>query len=98
MVLGVSPDGLDSHVKFKTKYNLPFTLLVDAGHRIAKAYGAWNRHSLIGLLFSGVVRSHFVIDENGRILEAQYNVSSSESAEMATKALGNASLHGSNQA
>lgn len=92
MVLGVSPDGLDSHVKFKTKYNLPFTLLVDADHRIAKAYGAWNRNSLIGLLFSGVVRSHFVIDENGRILEAQYNVSSSESAALANQALGKASL------
>lgn len=91
MVLGVSSDGLDSHVKFKTKYNLPFTLLVDADHRIAKAYGVWNRGSLIGLLISGTVRSHFVIDENGRILEAQYNVSSSESAEMATQVLGKTS-------
>lgn len=80
MVLGVSADGWDSHVKFKTKYNLPFTLLVDADYRIAEAYGVLDKKSLRRLFFSGLRRSHFVIDENGRILAAHYGVAPNASA------------------
>lgn len=80
VVLGVSADGWDSHVKFKTKYNLPFTLLVDPDYRIAEAYGVLDKKSLRRFLFSGLRRSHFVIDEDGRILAAHYGVAANASA------------------
>ena len=78
-VLGVSPDGLKSHQKFKAKYDLPFTLLVDEDHSIAEAYGVWGEKSMYGKKYFGIVRSHFVIDENGRIADAQYNVNAKKS-------------------
>ncbi|MEJ2078760.1 MAG: thioredoxin-dependent thiol peroxidase [Acidobacteriota bacterium] len=65
VVLGVSPDSVASHQKFRSKYDLPFHLLVDADHSIATAYGAWGEKSMYGRKYMGIVRSHFVIDENG---------------------------------
>jgi thioredoxin-dependent peroxiredoxin len=87
-VLGVSPDGVQSHQKFKTKYNLPFTLLVDADHTISEAYGVWGEKSMYGKTYYGIIRSHFVIDEQGRIADAQVKVSPAESVEQAIAALG----------
>ncbi|GIV75704.1 thioredoxin-dependent thiol peroxidase [Litorilinea aerophila] len=87
VVLGVSPDGVASHQNFKTKYNLPFTLLVDEDHAIAEAYGVWGEKSMYGRKYMGVIRSHFVIDEEGRIVDAQYNVKPQESAPKALAAL-----------
>lgn len=88
VVLGVSPDGQKSHAKFKTKYSLPFTLLVDEDHRISEAYGVWQEKSMYGKTYMGVVRSHFVIDEQGRIADAQVKVSPTDSVERALAALG----------
>jgi peroxiredoxin Q/BCP len=88
VVLGVSPDGVKSHQKFKTKYNLPFTLLVDADHKLAETYGVWGQKSFMGKKFMGVIRSHFVIDEQGRIVDAQVKVSPADSVEKAMAALG----------
>ena len=87
VVLGVSPDGQKSHAKFKTKYSLPFTLLVDEDHSISEAYGVWQEKSMYGKKYMGVVRSHFVIDEEGRIADAQVKVSPTESVERALAAL-----------
>jgi peroxiredoxin Q/BCP len=87
-VLGVSPDGVASHVKFKSKYNLPFTLLVDADHKIAEAYGVWGERSIVLLKFTGVIRSQFVIAPDGKILEAHYDVGAKESAQEALRAIG----------
>jgi thioredoxin-dependent peroxiredoxin len=87
-VLGVSPDGVKSHQKFKTKYNLPFTLLVDADHKIAEAYGVWDEKSFMGKKYMGITRSHFVIDEQGRIADAQVKVSPGDSVARAIAALG----------
>ena len=67
VVLGVSPDGVASHQKFKKKYELPFTLLVDADHAVAEAYGAWGEKSMYGRKYHGVLRSTFIIDPRGRI-------------------------------
>ena len=75
IVLGVSPDGVESHVKFKTKYDLPFTLLVDSDHNIANAYSVWGEKSLYGRKYMGIIRSHFIIDEKGMIADAQYKIS-----------------------
>jgi len=69
-VLGVSPDSIESHKKFKAKFDLPFPLLADAGHKIAEAYGAWGEKSMYGKKFMGIIRSTFLIDENGKIAEA----------------------------
>ncbi len=88
VVLGVSPDGVTSHQKFKTKFDLPFTLLVDEDHAIAEAYGVWGERSNYGKTYMGIVRSHFIIDEQGKIADAQVKVSPTESVERALAALG----------
>lgn len=67
VVLGVSPDGVDSHGRFRDKYALPFPLLADEGHAVAAAYGAWGEKSMYGRKYMGVLRTTFVIDEAGRI-------------------------------
>jgi thioredoxin-dependent peroxiredoxin len=87
-VLGVSPDGVKSHQKFKTKHNLPFTLLVDDQHAVAVAYGVWVEKSMYGKKYMGVERSHFVIDEEGKIVEAVRKVKPADSVSGALAALG----------
>jgi thioredoxin-dependent peroxiredoxin len=87
VVLGVSPDGVKSHQKFKTKYNLPFILLADEQHKVAETYGVWGEKSFLGKKFMGVIRSHFVIDEQGKIADAQVKVSPTGSVEKAIAAL-----------
>ena len=88
VVLGVSPDSAKSHQKFKTKFDLPFTLLVDEDHAIAEGYGVWAEKSMYGKKYMGIERSHFVIDENGKIVDAQVKVKPDDSVEMAIAALG----------
>jgi peroxiredoxin Q/BCP len=88
VVLGVSPDGVKSHQKFKTKFNLPFTLVVDEDHAIAEAYGVWVEKSMYGKKYMGVERSHFVIDEQGVIVDAQVKVKPDDSVLKALAALG----------
>jgi peroxiredoxin Q/BCP len=87
VVLGVSPDGQKSHAKFRTKYDLPFTLLVDEDHSIAEAYGVWGEKSMMGKKYMGVIRSHFVIDEQGRLAQAEVQVSPADSVERALAAI-----------
>ena len=87
VVLGVSPDGITSHQKFKTKFNLPFILLADEDHKVAEAYGVWAERSNYGKTYMGIIRSHFVIDEQGRIADAQVKVSPTDSVERALAAL-----------
>lgn len=87
VVIGVSPDGVASHQKFKAKYNLPFLLLADEDHRIAEQYGVWGERTMYGKKFMGIHRSHFVIDEQGRIVDIQYKVKPEESVVKALKAL-----------
>jgi thioredoxin-dependent peroxiredoxin len=87
VVLGVSPDDEKSHQKFKTKFNLPFTLLVDTDHKVADAYGVWGEKNMYGVKYDGIIRSHFVIDENGKLADVQFKVSPKDSVERAMKAL-----------
>jgi peroxiredoxin Q/BCP len=87
VVFGISPDGEASHAKFRDKYDLPFTLLVDDDHAIAEAYGVWGEKKMYGRSYMGVIRSHFVIDENGKILQAEGKVSPKDSPVKALKAL-----------
>jgi thioredoxin-dependent peroxiredoxin len=69
VVLGVSPDGVASHLKFKKKFELPFPLLADEGHAVAERYGVWGEKSMYGRKYFGVNRTTFVIDEEGRIVK-----------------------------
>lgn len=67
VILGVSPDGSASHQKFKQKYDLPFTLLSDPDHAVAEAYGAWGEKERYGKTYEGILRTTFLIDEEGKI-------------------------------
>ena len=88
VVLGVSPDDVASHQAFKTKFELPFPLLVDQDHKISEAYGTWQERERDGQKFMGMARSHFVIDENGKIVDAQYNVAPEASPTLSLEKLG----------
>ena len=87
VVFGISPDGEESHQKFRAKFDLPFTLLVDEDHSIAEAYGVWGERTMYGRTFMGIHRSHFVIDENGDLLETNYNVAPADSPSAALAAI-----------
>lgn len=67
VVLGVSPDGVASHQKFKSRYNLPFPLLADTDHKVAEQYGSWGKKSMYGREYEGILRNTFIIDEDGII-------------------------------
>jgi peroxiredoxin Q/BCP len=91
VVLGVSPDSLDSHRKFKKKHGLPYNLLVDEGHHLAEAYGIWKEKSLYGLKYLGVERTTVIIGRDGRIARIFPKVKIPghvQEVEMALRALG----------
>ena len=69
-ILGVSPDDVRSHGKFKSKYQLPFTLLADPDHTTAEAYGVWGERSFAGKKYMGINRSTFLIDAEGNVARA----------------------------
>ena len=73
-VLGVSPDDVRSHEKFKTKYQLPFTLLADPDHAVAKRYGVWGERKFAGKTYMGINRSTFVIDADGKVARAMLGI------------------------
>jgi thioredoxin-dependent peroxiredoxin len=73
-IFGVSPDTEASHQKFKTKYQLPFTLLADPDHQAAEAYGVWKEKRNYGKTYMGVERSTFVIDADGKVAKAMRGI------------------------
>lgn len=85
--MGVSPDPMDKLQKFRAKNELPFTLLSDPDHAVAERYGVWGEKKMYGKTYMGIIRSHFVIDEEGRIVDAQIKVSPKKSVELALAAL-----------
>ena len=87
VVLGVSPDSVKRHQKFKTKYNLPFTLLADPDHAIAESYGVWGEKMMFGRKYMGVLRTTFVIDGEGRIGKIFRNVKPEGHAQEVEQAL-----------
>jgi thioredoxin-dependent peroxiredoxin len=87
VVLGVSPDEESSHVKFKQKYGLPFTLLADPEHEVAELYGVWGERKYMGKTYMGVERSTFLIDEDGRIAKVMRRVKPDTHAERVLEAL-----------
>ncbi len=74
VVLGLSPDSIESHRRFKEKFQLPFPLLVDSDHKVAEAYGAWGEKKNYGKTYHGIIRSGFLIDADGKLAAAKRNV------------------------
>jgi len=74
VILGVSPDSSKSHLKFKTKYELPFTLLADEGHKVCELYEVWGLKKFMGREYEGVFRTTFLINPEGMIQKVFENV------------------------
>ena len=87
VVLGVSPDDESSHVKFKQKYGLPFTLLADPDHEVADKYGVWGEKKYMDKTYWGVERSTFLIGEEGRIAKIMRRVKPDTHADQVLAAL-----------
>ncbi len=73
-IIGVSPDPQKSHEKFATKYDLPFTLLADMDHVVCEAYGVWGKKQMYGKEYFGVLRTTYLINEEGIIIKVFKNV------------------------
>jgi thioredoxin-dependent peroxiredoxin len=82
-VLGISPQSIESHVKFKDKFSLPFPLLADEDHAVAEEYGAWGPKTRYGKTSIGLIRSGFVIDRDGTVAAAKVNVNADKHREWA---------------
>ncbi|MEI6425101.1 MAG: thioredoxin-dependent thiol peroxidase, partial [Lentisphaerota bacterium] len=87
-VLGMSPDKPASQKRFDSLFNLGFPLLCDTEHKIAEAYGVWGEKSFMGKKFMGIIRSSFLIDEDGKILQTWYKVSPGDTVTNVKKNLG----------
>lgn len=83
VVLGISPDEPKDQLKWKQAENLPYDLLCDTDHQVLEAWGAWGERSMYGKTYMGVIRSHWVIDENGIVIDEQLQISPKDSVERA---------------
>ena len=79
IVLGLSPDDTDALKKWKAKMDFQYDLLSDTEHKVLEAWGAWGEKTNYGKTYDGVIRSHWVIDENGVILDEQIKISPTDS-------------------
>ena len=86
--IGISPDPASKQKRFDEKYDLGFPLLSDDDHAVAEAYGTWGEKSMYGRKYMGMIRSSFLIDENGRVLGAWYKVSPKKTVPAAMELLG----------
>lgn len=87
VVLGLSPDTPRDLLAWKQKENLPYDLLSDTDHVVLEAWGAWGERSMYGKKYMGVIRSHWVLDENGVVLDAQVKISPEDSVKKALQTL-----------
>ncbi len=86
-VIGISPDTPKRQSNFDVKYTLNFPLLCDEEHEVAEAYGIWGEKKLYGKVYMGLIRSSFLIDENGLILDSWYKISPKKTVPEAMKYL-----------
>ena len=86
-VVGISVSGVQDQDAFDKKFGLGFPLLSDPDHAVAEAWGTWGEKSLYGKKYKGVIRSSFLVDEEGRIVDAWYKVSPKDTVPKALKAL-----------
>jgi len=83
VVIGISPDPPEALARFRAKYDLPFVLLSDPDHAVAKAYGAWGERKLYGRSFMGILRSHVAVGADGRIIDYGLKVKPLSTAHLA---------------
>jgi len=88
VILGVSPDDVKSHVKFRKKFDLPFPLLVDEDHKVCDLYEVWGPKKFMGKSYEGVLRTTFLINGNGNIVKVFENVRPAEHSTEVLSALG----------
>jgi len=86
--VGISPDEPAELKKFIDKYGLNFPLLSDPDHKTADAYGTWGEKSMYGKTYEGIIRSSFLLDEQGRVVQAWYKISPKNTVPFAKEALG----------
>ena len=84
-VIGISPDQPDALAAWKEKEGFPYPLLSDPEHSVAEAYDVWGEKSMYGNVYMGIIRSHFVIDADGKVADVQYKVSPKDSIEKGVK-------------
>lgn len=87
VIIGVSPDTSKSHSRFKEKYNLPFLLLADEGHKVCEIYGVWALKKQMGREYMGVKRTTFLIDRDGMVAKVFENVKPAEHSQEVLAAL-----------
>jgi thioredoxin-dependent peroxiredoxin len=87
-IIGISPDKPAAQKKFDTKYGLGFALLADEDHVVAEAYGAWGEKSMYGKKYMGIVRSAFLLDEDGMVQQAWPKISPKDTPTKLLEALG----------
>lgn len=87
VVIGISKDSVASHKKFEENYGLPFTLLSDTERKVIEAYGVWQEKKNYGKVSMGVVRSTYLIDENGMVSKVFSNVKATENPEQMLKTI-----------
>ena len=88
-VIGVSSDEPEKQTRFREQYNLPFPLLSDTDHAVQTAYGAYGERNKYGKISVGAIRSTFLIDEEGTLIDAMYNVRATGHVDRVLKALAN---------
>ena len=86
-MVGISPDPPAAQKKFAEKNSLDFPLLSDPDHKVSKSYGAWGQKTMYGKKFEGIIRSSFLIDENGKIIAVWYKISPQATVPEALKVL-----------
>jgi len=87
VVLGISPDSPEKLASWKEKKQLAFDLLSDPDHKVLEKWGAWGEKKLYGKTYMGVIRSHWIIDEVGKVADQRIKVSPAKSVELATAVL-----------
>ncbi len=90
VVLGISPDDVKRHVKFKEKYGLPFTLLADSEHEVSERYGVWREKRYRGRTYMGVARTTFVVAPDGTVAKVLHDVKPATHADEVLSLLGSA--------
>jgi len=90
VVLGISPDSVGRHVKFKEKYGLPFALLADPEHEVAESYGVWGEKSYMGRTYTGVSRTTFLVAPDGTVASVMHDVKPATHADDVLAALASA--------
>lgn len=86
-VIGISPDEPEALKKWKQTENLPYDLVSDPDHAILEAWGAWGERSMYGKKYMGVIRSHWVIDADGKIIDEQIKISPKDSIKLGVRAI-----------